>query len=172
MNSLPIAYPPSVWTNQHMVLYHGTVDRFAAATLATIRVKLGKEGTDFGPGFYATSIYRQAHTWAAQMASKTPGSLPAVIELTITRESLAKLKALVFVRGDFDANDYWSFVHHCRNGATDHGRSHPHRYYDLVYGPVAAFWNQRMIIANSDQMSFHTAASEKVLNRSLRKRII
>ena len=56
---------------------------------------------------------------------------------------------------------------------TDHGRpASQGPYYDLVYGPVAAFWNQRMSIADADQLSFHTAAAEAVLNKSVRKRII
>lgn len=172
MARLPVAYPPPAWANQAMVLYHGTIDLFAADTLAKVRVKLGKPGTDFGPGFYTTSIHRQAHTWAVQIADRVPGSKPAVIELTIARDALAELEALVFVRGDFNADDYWSFVHYCRNRAADHGRKRPRRYYDVVYGPVAAFWNQRMIIANSDQVSFHTRAAEKVLNAAFRKRII
>lgn len=45
-------------------------------------------------------------------------------------------------------------------------------YYDLVYGPVAAFWNQRMTIADADQISFHTTKAEAVLNKSLRRQII
>jgi hypothetical protein len=109
--------------------------------------------------------------WAAQVSTSQPSTAPAVIELTISRVSLAALDALVFVRGDFDAEDFWSLVHHCRKGALDHGRSSS-GYYDVVYGPVAAFWNQRMIVADADQISFHTARAENVLNSSSRKRII
>jgi hypothetical protein len=70
-----------------------------------------------------------------------------------------------FVRGDFSAQDYWSFVHYRRRGATDHRRGVPGKiYYDVVYGPVAAFWNQRMIIADADQISFHTGDAETLLN--------
>jgi hypothetical protein len=80
MTFLPVAYPPPPWTNQDIVLYHGTVDLFATTTLARVRVKLGKLGTDFGRGFYTTTIYTQAHTWAVQLAGSMPGSKPAVIE--------------------------------------------------------------------------------------------
>jgi hypothetical protein len=145
----PIVAPPPLWSNQNIVLYHGTL-------------------TDFGPGFYATTVLRQARSWAAQIAAtKGGGGVPAVIKITISRDALALLQTLVFARGDFHAKDYWSFVHYCRKGALDHNRSHPHvSYYDVVYGPVAAFWNQRMMIADADQISFHTPAAEAVLNSS------
>jgi hypothetical protein len=69
------------------------------------------------------------------------------------------------VRGDFDAEHYWSLVHHCRLGAADHARP-VSGWYDVVYGPVAAFWNQRMAIGDADQISFHTAAAETLLNNA------
>lgn len=172
MSPLPVVYPPPPWSNQDIILYHGTVDEFAAAILSRVRVRLGKPATDFGPGFYTTTVYQQAHTWAVQIAASKPGRLPAVIQIIVPRQELAKLKSLVFVRGDFHADDYWSFVHYCRGGAANHGLPRPVRYYDLVYGPVAPLWNQRMIIANSDQVSFHTTRAERVLNSSQRRRII
>src|SRR5262245_15421225 len=169
-SALPIVYPPIAWTNQDLVLYHGTIDTFAS-TIVTGPVisSLGRPNTDFGPGFYTTTLLVQAHMWAAQIAVTRPGTAPAVIELTVSRNALAQLAVLAFVRGDFAAEDYWSFVHYCRMGATDHGRP---GFYDLVYGPVAAFWNQRMTIAGADQISFHTLAADAVLNRSARRRII
>src|SRR5215469_6028727 len=123
MTPLPVVYPPPSWRNQDIVLYHGTVDIFAAAILNGVRVKSGKPATDFGPGFYTTTVYQQAHTWAVQIAASKPGRLPVVIELTVPRVALAKLRSLVFIRGDFHADDYWSFVHYCRSGATNHGLS-------------------------------------------------
>jgi hypothetical protein len=173
MASPPIVFPPTPWSNQDLVVYHGTVDTFAAAIVAgPIRVGLGKPNTDFGPGFYTTTLKRQAQTWAAQISATRFGTSPAVIEITINRLSLAALEAVAFVRGDFDAEDYWSLIHHCRKGALDHSRPLPKQYYDVVYGPVAAFWNQRMIVADADQISFHTASAEGVLNSSSRRRII
>jgi hypothetical protein len=174
MSRTPIVYPAKTWTNQNLVLYHGTIDKFVPAILSKIQISLGKPFTDFGPGFYTTTVIRQAHTWAAQMAASKAGSAAAVIQITVSREHLAVLQTLAFVRGDFKAQDYWSFVHYCRAGATNHNRSVPsgHSFYDVVYGPVAAFWNQRMIIADADQISFHTTAAESMLNNSSRKRII
>jgi hypothetical protein len=172
MSGTTIVYPPPSWSNQDIVLYHGTVDVFAPAILTQISVSMGRSSTDFGPGFYATTLLRQAHTWAAQLASSKPGTAPAVIEVTVSRNRMAGLETLAFVRCDFDADDYWSFVHYCRKGAVDHGRPDPHRFYDLVYGPVAAFWKQRMSVSDADQLSFHTTASQLVLNSGSRRRII
>ena len=173
MASHPILYPPIIWTNQNILVFHGTVDTYAPAVLAgPILVSRGRTHTDFGPGFYTTTLMRQAHTWAAQIASTKPGTKPAVIELAIAREDLAGLQSLAFARGDFHAEDFWSLIHHCRKGASDHGRRGLRGSYDVVYGPVAAFWNQRMIIGDADQISFHTPAAEGILNKSARRRII
>ena len=173
MVSPPIVFPPPSWSNQNIIVYHGTVDTFAAAIVSgPILVGRGKPNTDFGPGFYTTTLKRQARMWAAQISATRFGASPAVIEIAIDRRSLANLDAIAFVCGDFDADDYWSLVHHCRNGALDHGRVPPALYYDVVYGPVAAFWNQRMIVADADQISFHTVSAEGLLNSSSRRRII
>jgi hypothetical protein len=172
MTGPPIVYPPPAWSNQDIVLYHGTVDSYAAAIVAGVRVSLGKPRTDFGPGFYTTTVISQAHTWAAEIAATRPSTSAAVIEITVLREALASLETLAFVRGHKDADDFWSFVHYCRKGATDHGRPNYPHYFDIVYGPVASKWNQRLIIADADQISFHTTKAEIVLNKSIRKRII
>jgi hypothetical protein len=169
----PIVFPPPAWTNKEIIVYHGTMDTFAPAIASgRIAVGLGKPNTDFGPGFYTTTSKRQAQTWAAQISATRSGTTPAVIKIKISRLRLAKLDTIAFVRGDFAARDYWSLIHYCRKGALDHGRPGPTPYYDVVYGPVAAFWNQRMIIAGADQISFHTVAAETVLNSSFRRRII
>jgi hypothetical protein len=36
-------------------------------------------------------------------------------------------------------------------------------WYDIVSGPVAAFWKQRSPMADSDQVSFHTQGACKLL---------
>lgn len=157
------------------MLFHGTSDTYAAAIVSgPILSSRGRPFRDFGPGFYTTTIDLQAHTWAAEIASSITGAKPAVIEITVSREDLASLDALAFVRGDFHAVDFWSLVHYCRAGATDHGRTAPGKakYYDVVYGPVAAFWNQRSCISGADQISFHTPSADLVLNRSKRRRIV
>ena len=141
MASNPIIFPPQVWSNQHIVLYHGTIDTFVTAIVnGPIQTSKGKTHTDFGPGFYTTTLKRQAHTWAAQIAASRPGARAAVVELQISRSDLATLETLAFVRGDFYADDFWSLVHYCRMGATDHLRaSNPPSFYDcLLYTSDAA----------------------------------
>lgn len=170
MSAKPIVFHPRSWTNQDIVLYHGTLDRYISAIKSRIKVASGKRFKDFGPGFYTTTWLRQAQMWAHEIAAVTRGAMPAVIRITLSREKLAGLDMLAFVRGDFDADDFWSFVHYCRKGASDHRRKGRVRYYDVVYGPVASFWNQRMIIANADQVSFHTRAAELILNDPLTRR--
>ena len=162
-------YPPSPWTNSSVRLYHGTVERSASAIVSGgVNVSLGRSGTDFGPGFYTTTLERQAMTWAYQLAMRRPGARAAVVAFDVDRDALAGLDTLAFVRGDFYAEDFWSLVVHCRSGAHHHHRLRaPHRY-DVVVGPVASFWQQRLIIADVDQMSFHTAGAQSVLNVSRR----
>jgi hypothetical protein len=103
-------------------------------------------------------LLAQAKSWAWLLANagRTPRQ-GAVVELTVHRDDLAQLQTLAFVRGHYSADDYWSFVFHCRQGASDHGRSGVNGgLYDAVYGPVAAFWMQRVAMADSEQISFHT----------------
>lgn len=169
----PLAFPPRRWTNQDIILYHGTVAPSATTIVATgVACRVGRTHTDFGPGFYTTTLRRQALMWALQTAA-LQGLPPAIVKLVIPREELAKLDALAFVRGDFNAGDFWSLVHHCRSGATDHRRpaSATHRYYDVVYGPVAAFWGQRATIYGADQVSFHTKRADAVLKRAVRSQL-
>jgi hypothetical protein len=161
----PFNVPPA-WANGSLTLYHGTVLNHAQAIQRNgVSPRLGRPGTDFGPGFYTTTSLRQAKSWAWLMSStssaKTRG---AVVKLVIDLDDLAPLETLTFVRGHFDADDYWSFVFHCRAGASNHGRKTVGSgLYDVVYGPVAAFWMQRVAMADSDQISFHTSKSAAVL---------
>lgn len=162
-------YPPSPWTNAPVRLYHGTVEVFARAIVSGgAKVNLGRTGTDFGPGFYTTTLERQAKTWAHQLAIRRKGTRAAVVAIEVDRDALASLDTLTFVRGDFDAEDFWSLVVHCRGGAVNHARVGGRSHYDAVIGPVASFWRQRLLIQGVDQVSFHTAAAERVLNSSTR----
>jgi hypothetical protein len=166
----PIVFPPPVWSNQNIVLYHGTLAAYAQGIRTKVQVAFGKPNKDFGPGFYLTTRLHQARDWADRKAAEKPAdtAAPAVVQITVSREALAGLQTLAFVQGDFDAEDYWRFVHYCRDGAVDHGRPFPQIYYDVVYGPVSKFQNQRTIYANFDRVSFHTPATEEVLNLSSR----
>ena len=131
------------------------------------RSRGGRPRTDFGRGFYTTTLLRQAQTWAFQTVQTDPGGAAAVVAVEVDRNELAALEVLSFVRGDFDAEDFWSLVVHCRSGNPDHARANG-GWYDVVAGPVASFWRQRLTISGVDQMSFHTAAAERVINTGRR----
>ncbi|HEX2205555.1 MAG TPA: DUF3990 domain-containing protein [Longimicrobium sp.] len=160
-------FPPGWWSNAPLRLYHGTTLESARRIAEEgVRVSEGRRGTDFGPGFYATTVERQAWTWAWQLGERRRAA-PAVVAADVDRDALGELCTLAFVRGDFDAEDFWRFVVYCRRGARDHGRHTPAGgLYDVVVGPAAAIWRQRLSLSDTDQVSFHTAAAEDVLNRA------
>jgi hypothetical protein len=149
--------PPS-WTNQSAVFFHGTTLRHAQQLKRHgVDPTPGRARTDFGRGFYMTTSRRQAESWAVLLAASAgPKAKAAIVEIACRRDALAGLDALAFVRGDYDAEEFWSFVWECRKGAVDHGRGNTNAgLYDIVYGPVAAFWSQRSP-HDADQISFHT----------------
>jgi hypothetical protein len=168
MSFLP-AYPtPEPWTNQDLILYHGTIDLvWTDPENDAISVAAGRPDTDFGTGFYTTTSLTQASSWAIQASRRRKGSAPLVLEFTLSRDSLAALESICFVRGDPDAEDFWSLVRHCRGGR-DHGRSGLGTWYDVALGPLALNRRNRTIFVNADQISFHTGDAEKVLNTSIR----
>lgn len=159
-----------------MVLYHGTTAAAAREIVAgEIALHHSRRGVDFGPGFYTTTIERQAHRWAARRAGLS-GRRAAVVEMLLSREEIASLQFMAFVDKDARAEQFWAFVQYCRSGATDHGRDLPgtsmRGYYDVVFGPVAAKWNRSMAIVRADQVSFHTEEAVRLLNTKARRRMI
>jgi hypothetical protein len=173
---MDLQYAPPGWTNQEMVLYHGTTAA-AAREIAAGKIALhhGRRGVDFGPGFYTTTIEAQARRWAARRAGLS-GRKAAVVEMLLRREEVASLQFMAFVDKDARAEQFWAFVHYCRSGATDHGRdlqgTSALGYYDVVFGPVAAYWNRSMEIGRADQVSFHTEEAVRLLNTKARRRMI
>jgi hypothetical protein len=157
-----------VWHNQDLLLYHGTLDTHVVSINAGINLGLGRVRADFGQGFYTTTVEGQARSWARKMLQRSllmPRPRPAVIRFTVRRDDLAGPASLWFVRGVQRAVDYWSLVAHCRTGGAAHGRAANPGWYDIVIGPVAgARWRRRVIIPNSDQVSFHTAGAVQILN--------
>lgn len=161
MHSLQGFATPPKWCNQDLTLYHGTIDKHVQSVLWKVDLTQGKPNADFGKGFYTTTVRRQAESWAWQLSLRT-GSSPAVVSFCLKRGELAKFDSLWFVRGNFDAADFWSLVFHCRRGG-DHNKQ-PGGWYDVVVGPVAAFWRQRLAIYDADQVSFHTSTAADLLN--------
>ncbi|MGH7170051.1 MAG: hypothetical protein ACRELG_07235 [Gemmataceae bacterium] len=140
---------------------------------------------DFGRGFYTTTVERQSrqrawdrfYKWQLLHPTGT-GNQPVVLRFRVRRytlpsvkgaldEGLDKLVSLAFVLGDYHDEDYWSLVQHCRQSTKTAINDHRHPaggWYDLVSGPVAAFWEQRVIMDDADQFSFHTAKAVRLLN--------
>ena len=161
----PIQLPWPEWTNAAIRLYHGTTSPSADSIIATrIDVARGRATTDFGRGFYTTTDEENARAWSRRR-SRDLDEPPALLKLTMDRLALANLSSIVFIRGSSSAEDYWSFVAHCRSGL-------PHRpitedFYDVAFGPVAKIWfgtSNSAVWADYDQISFHTQAAQDMLN--------
>lgn len=157
------------WNNDDLILYHGCSELSLKANKANgiepnakshgIDPALGLKNRDFGRGFYTTTSYVQATSWANLRASvlsrKKKSTVRAVVlQFAVKRNDLAELEALVF---SSERGPYRSFVKYCREGGVPHARTGcPLPLYDVVYGPVSVAL-QGMVIKDSDQVSFHTS---------------
>ena len=162
-----------MWSNQPLKVYHGCDDVSANGIVPAgggghaISLASGSPTTDFGQGFYTTTNVHQAEQWANRryhIGRSRGAKSAAVVEFTIDRDDMAGLDDMAFVREDFAPNsDYWQLVAHCRGG-NDHARpgTSGTGYYDVVYGPVSLY-PQFLVIADADQISFHTGDALKVL---------
>lgn len=135
------------WTNGPITVYHGTDSVSAGSIRAGINSAHFRPHTDFGAGFYVSTVLHQAQQWANQRARRTGNTRAEVLEFELDRNAVEPLRHLTF---NLDGNDYWDFVAYCRSGAPNHGprRVQP---YDIVYGPVS-LWSQQLVLANCDQV--------------------
>jgi hypothetical protein len=147
-------------------LYHGTVDVHIPSILAGIDVTRGRRTVDFGRGFYTTTAWYQAAAWAEQVADRRlrGRARPAVIQFDVARDALASLDTLWFIRAGRDAGDFWTFAAYCRRGGLAHRPDGS--WYDLVVGPLIQNYAHRLTLADSDQISFHTARAAGILDAS------
>ncbi len=179
--------------SEFITLWHGTLSIYRQGIEGGIDLSRCAVDTDFGQGFYTTTTERQARLWAWDRYNRwrynplnATGARPVVLRFRVRRYStvagavgkdqgLDSLDMLDFVRGGFDNEDFWSLVQHCRfsTPAGPNGqppaviRNHrrvPGKWYDVVAGPVSAFWDQRVAMADSDQYSFHTDDAIAVLD--------
>lgn len=152
------------WNNPEIVLYHGTLKEHLQNIVANgVDTSVGRPNTDFGRGFYATTWLTQAEQWAETVGADE-GKPHGILELRVDRLALRSLRSLAFIRGGQDAVDFWSFVAYCRNKYQRAPETH--RYYDVVYGPVARTWfgiGNSEVLPDSDQISFHGAEAQKFL---------
>jgi Protein of unknown function (DUF3990) len=194
MSAMPILNPAPNWLSSASAtikLYHGCTnqDRLSIETRRQpqgrpalyVDVRAGRIDSDFGRGFYTTTIERQARYWAWQRYydpryARTTGNSPMVLVFEVERHLLAKLQSLSFaIAGYNSANGFWSLVQHCRQSDPSqappviHDHNGPvhdgaHNWFDICYGPVSAFWVQQAAVLDSDQVSFHTDAAAQLLN--------
>jgi hypothetical protein len=151
------------WSDDELALFHGT-DAESAVSIQRdgIRLDIGRPEREFGQGFYTTTSLRQATSWATKKAGTK--RLPAVLEFRASRDDLAKLEMLAFVRSSSTATDFWNFVEYCRDGGQAHGRIGENKFYDFVAGPVTTKGPFGPVtLADSDQLSFHTEKAIAVL---------
>jgi hypothetical protein len=171
---------------QFLVLWHGCtswdLDAIRSNPSVLIDPRAGREDTDFGQGFYTTSVRRQARHWAWKRYYGIPASdvgppgiplQPVVLRFRLKLEDIAPLDSLHFVLGDYDDERYWSLVQYCRQSIAGMPRTHLHPtrsdgWYDIVTGPVADFWRQRSTMRQADQVSFHTTNAVDFLNNLIR----
>lgn len=156
-----------VWRNLPLTVFHGTDNASASLPAASVRsrppnaafavnLRRCRPFTDFGQGFYTTTRLHQARQWANSRVMRARGSTglhAVVLQFDLDRDWLASLEHLAFVR---PTRDYWNLVTDCRHGFPPHQRVTPRALaYDVVYGPVS-LWPQSLVIADCDQISFHS----------------
>ncbi|MBQ7432352.1 MAG: DUF3990 domain-containing protein [Lachnospiraceae bacterium] len=106
-----------------MILYHGSNVEVREPHLLRIQREL-----DFGKGFYTTSDFEQAKSWA-QRSVRIRGTGAACVSCyEIDDEELTKLKILFFTKADLDWLEY---VASNRKGTALQDD------WDLIVGPVA-----------------------------------
>lgn len=106
-----------------MILYHGS----NLAVKEPRLLKLQRE-LDFGKGFYTTSSFAQAASWAKRTARIRRQGAPCVSCYDVDETELGRLKTLRFARADAAWLD---FVAAHRNGTA------PQDTWDVIVGPVA-----------------------------------
>ena len=129
---MSILYPARAWQpdrSRVVALYHGcTSDDRKNIEKNGIQVNLCRADTDFGRGFYTTTLRRQARQWAwiryYGPGVRRKGNQPVILRFVVEREALGRLDAIAFVRGDFNSLDFWSLVQHCRQSSSGNVRHH------------------------------------------------
>jgi hypothetical protein len=129
LNPAPPWGPPR---SDRLVLWHDcTAFDKDAIERSGIDLKFCAADTDFGRGFYTTTLERQARQWAwnrfykLQKGDPKTKNYPVVLRFRVRRYSVSKtspaldcgladLESLAFVIGDYNNDDFWSLVQHCR----------------------------------------------------------
>lgn len=108
-----------------MRLYHGSIMEVRNPSL-----RYGRERTDFGKGFYTTTLAEQAEHWA-RIKKERAKATKAVVSVYEIDDTLLTDKTL-HIREFHGVDEAWlNFVVGCRK---EHSEKHD---FDLVFGPVA-----------------------------------
>ena len=103
-----------------MILYHGS-----SAVIEKPNLSFSRDTTDFGKGFYTTTIQLQAEKWAERYKRRDGAGTVSIFE--IDEEELKNISVLKF---DTYSIDWLDFVVKSRQGQ-------PAGHYDLVVGGTA-----------------------------------
>jgi hypothetical protein len=103
-----------------MILYHGSYIEIQHPDLNHSR-----QNVDFGRGFYATPIYKQAEKWSNKFAQS--GNDGVISEYEFDETNLSQLKVIKF---DTYSEEWLNFIILCRSGKDKSD-------YDIVIGGVA-----------------------------------
>ncbi len=106
-----------------MILYHGSNMEVREPHLLKIQRDL-----DFGKGFYTTSDFGQAKSWAQRTTRIRGNGTPCISCYTVADSELIKLKTLRFISAD---KDWLDFISANRKGTALQNE------WDLIIGPVA-----------------------------------
>ena len=107
-----------------MKLYHGST---VVVKQPTIRI--GRKNTDFGKGFYTTTDFDQAASWA-RIRSKRAGTDVAIVSVYEIDDNILQNK-------DFNIMEYHRATEQWLNFVVNNRRTAPLHDYDIVLGPVA-----------------------------------
>lgn len=109
-----------------ITVYHGS-DVAVTQPLA----KLGRLNLDFGHGFYATRIRKQAESWAAVIAGRKSRTATPIVSQYLFDIDCAKADGMRFKIFEEYNLEWLDYVVACRKGKTEWKK------YDVVEGGVA-----------------------------------
>lgn len=107
-----------------MKLYHGST-----VVVKQPNIRIGRKNTDFGKGFYTTTDFDHAASWA-RIRSRRAGSEVAIVSVYEIDDNLLQNK-------DFNIMEYHRATEQWLNFVVNNRRTAPLHNYDIVLGPVA-----------------------------------
>lgn len=107
-----------------MQLYHGSINQ-----VKNPNADRGRNSTDFGKGFYTTTNFEQAKTWALSKQKTAKNDAIAIVSVYEVDDNLLVKSDFKIRTFDSPDRDWLSFVVGCRRGI-EHD-------YDMIFGAVA-----------------------------------